>query len=572
MKVVPRSLMAALLMTSLTGPVAAAQTSAAADPDTAAEGGILARVNDEPIYVEDAERQLSDLHSGMGRVERSAFDLDRLLTRLVNDTLLAQEARAMGMAEEPPVPGKLEDLRRKLAVARLQNEEIAGRVDVTDGEIREAFEREYRRVTLRVLTTHETAEAEVALAELEAGADFAELAAERSKDPYALRGGLVRSLPRIDLMREIAEVAFDLEPGALFGPVRTPLGYAVIRIEGFEPADPERFEAVRNDIGQMVYSRKSQRVQEDLAERLRERHRVTIDERILAGIVPDRIADGRLMPKVEDPAAAVARVGDREILAGEYADALKWRWKGVRNEEAAAVAAPLVLEKKIESLLLLVEARVRGYDASPAVERRVAALERDLLVERYLREVLGPMAGVEIGEMEAYYEANRDRFKQPPRLHLSQITVETEAEAGRLAALLQGGADVKWLARKHSIDRFKDAGGERGWTVPSPGTDDFNDRLLEAGAGDVLGPLGGPGNYRVIKVDIREEQGPYPFQEVSGNVRSILFSQRFGEVLDGYLEKLRSRSEIVVHRDALESMRITGVAREGSEPPSAHAH
>lgn len=565
-------LVAALVIVPSPGSTSADQTSAPPGPDTSAERGILARVNDEPIYVEDAERQLTDLHSGMGQVERGAFDLERLVSRLVNDTLLAQEARAMGMAEEPPIPDQLEALRRKLAMAHLQTEEIAARVAVSDEEVREAFEREYRRVTLRVLTTHDRTEAEAALAELGSGAEFAELAARRSKDPYALRGGLVQSLPRIDLMHEIAEVAFDLEPGALFGPVRTPLGYAVIRVESFEPADPERFDAARNDLGQMLFSRKSQRLQSDLAERLGEKHRVTIDERVLEGIVPERVADGRLMPRIEDPEAVVARVGDREILAGDYGDALKWRWKGVRNDEAATAAAPLVLEKKIESLLLLVEARARGYDAGPAVDRRVSALERDLLVERYLREILAPIARVERDEMEAYYEENRDSFRRPPRLHLSQITVETEEEAGRLAGLLREGADVRWLARKHSIDRFKDAGGERGWIVPSPNTDAFNDRLLEARAGDVVGPVGGPGNFMVMRVDIREEQGPYPFEEVTGNVRSILFRERFGELLDEYLEKLRSRSEIVVHQDALESMRITGVAREGPEPPAGHAH
>lgn len=563
----------AVLIVLLAGPAAsAADQEAPADQEALPDRGALAVVNDEPIYVEDAERQLADLHSGAGQVERGAFDPERLVSRLVNDTLLAQEARATGMADEPPIPGKLEDLRRKLAVARLQREEIAARIEVTDEEIRAAFEQEYRRVTLRVLTTHERAEAEAALAELEGGADFAELAAERSKDPYALRGGLVRSLPRVDLMREIAEVAFDLAPGALFGPVRTPLGYAVIRIESFEPAEEERFDAVRHDIGQMLFSRESERLQRDLAGRLREKHRVVVDDEVLAGIVPERIADGRLMPKVENPGAVLARVGDQEILAEEYGQALRWRWKGVRNEEAAVAAAPLVLEKKIESLLLLVEARARGYDAGPAVDRRVAALEKDLLVERYLQEVLGPMARVERDEMEAYYEANKDRFKQPPRLHVSQVTVETEEEAERLAALLRDGADITWLARKHSIDRFKEAGGERGWTVPSPNTDAYNDRLLEAQAGDVVGPVGGPGNYMVIKVDVREEQGTYPFEDVSGNVRSILFRQRFAELLDEYLGKLRSRSEIVVHRGALESMSITGVARESSEPPSGHGH
>ena len=577
---VPTPLLLLLLLVLLLGSPAAAPasnqppaaTAVTSASGTAQDSGIIARVNDEPVFLEDIERRLQDLHSQASETHRSAFDLDQLIFRLVNDTLLAQEARALGMADEAPVQDKLAELRRELAVTRLKTEAVADRVHITDDDVRAAFEREYRRATLRVLTTHETSEAEQALAELRAGADFAELAKERSKDPYALRGGLVEALPRIDLMSEIADVAFDLEPGALFGPIRTPIGYAVIRLESVEPADPERFEETRKDLRQMLGIQQSKQRQDELAAELRAGHDVTIDHKVLAGIVPERIDDGRLMPAVDDPDAVLVRIDDRRILASEYGDALKWRWKGVRNEEAAKASAPLVLDQLIEEKLLLVEAIDRGYDRTTEVDRKVAALEKELLVTRYLQEVLGPMVTVEDDEIKEYYEANRDLFPQPPRLHLAQITVETREQADELAKLLHEGADVSWLARKHSIDRFKTAGGDRGWMVPAPNVDEFNDSLMKAKEGDVLGPFGVPGNYIVIKVDALEPQPPYPFERVEGNIRSALFRQKFAQLLDEVVHKLRSRSEIDVYDDVLASLSITGTEKDDAEPAAGHGH
>ncbi len=577
-KLAPRIALVAVLLPSLAAPstsaaevVAPAATSPAV-PAAAAEPTPLAVVNGEPVYPEDAERQLAETHQQAQAGERAVFDLDRLVFRLVNDTLIAQEARAMGMLEEAPIPGKLEELRHQLAVQHLENEAVWRPATATDEEIREAFEREYRRVTLRVLTTLERDDAERALEDLRGGADFAKLAAERSVDPYKLRGGRVEDLARIDLQTELAQVAFDAAPGALLGPVRTSIGWSVVRVEAFSPADPDRFEAVRRDLRDLVRFRKGQALKAALAARLREKVPVEIDAEVLAGIAPERQPDARLMPKVGDRDAVLARVGDQTVTAGELGMALVWRWKGIRNEEAARAAVPLVLDGLLESKLLLAEALSRGYDRTPAVERRVAALEKDLLVDRYLKTVLGPAVTVDRDEMEAYYEAHRESFNRPPRFHVSQITVATPEEAREVARLAREGTDFAWLARRHSTDGYKETGGERGWVEPKPGGGDFDEALLAAQRGDVLEPMGAAGSWVVVRVNLREAQGPYPFEQVSGNVRSAVYAEKFQRLLADFVDKLRSRSDIEVDEAALAKLRITGTHEDAPADPAGHGH
>lgn len=404
-----------------------------------------------------------------------------------------------------------------------------------------------------------------------------ELARARSIDPYAQRGGEVQGLPLRDLAPEIGQLARSLQPGKTGGPVSTDLGWSVIRLERFQEPDPAGLEKVRPALRELIAFEKARALRAELARRLQEQHPVELVGEAIERIRPQRVADGRLTPTVEDRREVVARIGGRlEITAGEYGDALLLRWSGVRSEDAARAAAPIILTGLIEKQLLLAEANRLGYGERPEVARQVRAYEDQILVQRYLEEVVA--AGIEVGreEMEAYYREHLESFARPPRLNLGQITVATEEEAREVARLLGQGTDLAWLARQRSTDRFAAAGGERGWMSPQPGIDEFNDRLSRAAPGEVIEAGGVPGNFVVLKVLGREEQGTYPLEEVSGNVRSTLFSDKFRQVLDDFVTKLRARSQIRVDTELLASLRVSGSAVEGPPeeggPPGAHAH
>jgi peptidyl-prolyl cis-trans isomerase C len=530
----------------------------------------VATVNGEPVYVEDLERLLEQVHSGAAAGRRSRPDLNQLMFRLVNDTLLAQEARAMGMDQEDPIPARVAARRESLAIARLEKEEITSRAEATDEEIRQAFETEYRRITFRILTVREREKAQALRGQIEKGADFATVAKESSVDPYSPKGGLVENLARIDTPHEFAATVFALGPGALAGPLVTRIGYSVVRVESIADADPARLDELKPSLRTLVQFRKAEVLRADLGTRLRAAHKVVIDEAALAAIVPERLPDGRLMPKVESRDAVVVRVGDRTITAGRLGQALGQRWGGVANVEAALAAKGIVLDRLVQGELMAAEALARGYGDSKEAQRALHAAETQLLVSRYLSQVVAAEVRVTPEETAARYERDKESYHRPPRLHLRQITVATEEEAQRLATLVRQGADVAWLARQHSTDGYKGAGGDRGWVTPKATGEALEAALLEAKPGDVLGPTAAAEGFTVVRVEAREEQGIYDYNQVSGNVRKAVEDEKLQQAIHAVIQKLRSRSKIEVYEDRLAALQIS-VTPAAEAAPSHNA-
>ena len=159
-------------------------------------------------------------------------------------------------------------------------------------------------------------------------------------------------------------------------------------------------------------------------------------------------------------------------------------------------------------------------------------------------------------ETTAWYEQHKQAYHRPPRLRLRQVTVPTEAEAQRLAGLVRQGADVGWLARQHSTDGYKGAGGDRGWVTPKATGEALEAALFEAKAGDVLGPNPAAEGFTVVRVEAREEQGIYAYKEISGNVRKAVEDDKLQQAIHAVIQKLRSRSKIEVYEDRVAALRI----------------
>lgn len=532
---------------------------------------VVATVNGEPIFLKDIENRLGKIHGEAMNNDRADFDMDLLLFKMTNDLLLGQEARALEMDQEPPTDDQIRLFRNDLLLRVLDAEEVMEPARPTDEEIAERYQLLYRRITLRVITKYEKDETVEVLELLESGADVAQVARDHSVDPYALRGGLVDGIARIDLQKDIADIAFAMNPGQVAGPIRTDLGWSVIKVESFDAADPELFEARKSKVSSLVQYEKATELRKKLTERTKANHPVRIDREAVAAVQPKRLPDARLTPDYPDPDAVVVRIGEnRTITAQEYGKALLTRWSGVRNEEAAVAAAPIILQKTIDKELLLAEAEDRGYADRPEFKHAVHNRETELLVPRYLEQVVAPRVKVTEEDLKQYYADHVDEFHKLPRIRLGQITVATEEEAWRLARQLRDGADLAWLVKQHSIDRYKETGGDRGWMTPNPGLDEIHDQLLEAPRGTVIDPFGVPDNWQVLVVTGREEQGSYTFDEISGNIRQKVFKEKFRIVLDEFITKLRERAEIEINQDVLASLRISGSMETAGEEEGGH--
>ncbi len=141
---------------------------------------------------------------------------------------------------------------RRITYALLDPAALAATIELTDAELRAAYEAERGRFDIperRILDRigfATTEEAAAARARIEAGeADFDAIAAERGLGPDAIDLG---EQTRADLSPEAGEAVFAAPEPGVVGPAATPLGPSLFRINAILAASVTPFEAAREDL------------------------------------------------------------------------------------------------------------------------------------------------------------------------------------------------------------------------------------------------------------------------------------------------------------------------------------
>ena len=158
----------------------------------------------------------------------------------------------------------LDALKNQLKPQIMLTKLLEPEIEITEDELQEYYETnksEFVTTPEEVKASHilvnTKEEAERLLAELKAGADFATLAKENSKDPgSAEQGGDLGFFGRGEMVAEFEEAAFSLGIGELSGIVESTYGYHIILVTDKQEEVVRPYEESKEDIREMVFSRK----------------------------------------------------------------------------------------------------------------------------------------------------------------------------------------------------------------------------------------------------------------------------------------------------------------------------
>jgi peptidyl-prolyl cis-trans isomerase SurA len=295
---------------------------------------VLLKVNGEIFTKSDLEqRQAQALRQEMG----PGFDLKtatddqirealdqvtpQVMVQVVEEFLLVQRGRELGynlsdeqftsIVDQIKKDNKIEDeeqftaalkqegitladlrrnIERQMLASRVQQNEILGRVGVSEDEARRYYDShpsEFTKpatVTLREILVavpktgdainvgleeeaHETAEAlrRRALA----GESFEALAAASSDAPSKANAGLIGPFNLTDMSPEIRATIERMKVGDLTAVLRAPTGYQLLKVESMTTGETMPFDQARNDIGNRVFTDKRKQEFDRYLEKLR---------------------------------------------------------------------------------------------------------------------------------------------------------------------------------------------------------------------------------------------------------------------------------------------------------------
>ena len=234
---------------SPTPPGAVGMDNGAAKPDT---DPVVAEVADHVIHLSELGDTIRAMPGGgAGNSLETLYPM--ALQRVVERAALVMRAHAEGVASDPTVARHAQEAADQV----LENAYLhyAAAKLVTDDMLSARYDAEFKgkpgpeEVHGRVILVPTEAEAQDIIGKLAAGADFATLAHQFSKDATAVKGGDLGFLRRGMLGPETGAVLFAMRPGEVTPfPVRTAAGWFVLWAEARQPGPAPTFAEVKDQL------------------------------------------------------------------------------------------------------------------------------------------------------------------------------------------------------------------------------------------------------------------------------------------------------------------------------------
>src|SRR3954467_927401 len=245
------------LATALVGCLALALI---AGPGRAADDPVLAKVNGAEIKKSDVAMAEEELGPSLAQMDPASKD-ENVLSFLIDMKIVSKAAEEKKIEDNEDFKKRLAFTRNRLLMDSLLAKE--GKAATNDDSMKKVYEDASKQITgeqevrARHILVETEDEAKAVKAELDKGADFAELAKKKSKDPGSADGGDLGFFTKEQMVPEFSAVAFALEPGKISDPVKSQFGWHVIKVEEKRSRKAPDFEQVKPQIEQYV-TRKAQ--------------------------------------------------------------------------------------------------------------------------------------------------------------------------------------------------------------------------------------------------------------------------------------------------------------------------
>src|ERR1700748_518776 len=234
-----------------------------------ADDKVLAKVNGAEIKQSDVTMAEEELAPSLAQMDPATKD-ENVLAFLIDMKIVAKAAEDKKIADGEDFKKRLNFTRNRLLMDSLLA--VEGKAATNDAAMKQVYEDASEQISgeqgvhARHILVETEDEAKAVKAELDKGADFAELAKKKSKDPGASDGGDLGFFTKEQMVPEFSAVAFALEPGKISDPVKSQFGWHIIKVEEKRNRKPPEFDQVKSQIEAYV----TRKAQADYVAKLRE--------------------------------------------------------------------------------------------------------------------------------------------------------------------------------------------------------------------------------------------------------------------------------------------------------------
>ncbi len=250
------------------------------------EGKTVATIDGDKISLQEFNAELDKIPMNMKMMVASQSGKRDFLDRLIVKKLLLKEAKKENIEKSKEFQDRLSDIREQLIIESLLKNKVTAESKFSDEDLQkyyDAHKEEFKKgqeIQTRQIVVKTEQEAKEIQTRVAKGEDFAELAKKYSIDPSAkTTGGDIGYHARGTLIPEFEEAAFKLtKVGQVTPPVKTQLGYHIIKLEGIKTGAYAAFPEVKEFIRQKITQEKQTEVLKKYIEDLKKKAKIVVSE------------------------------------------------------------------------------------------------------------------------------------------------------------------------------------------------------------------------------------------------------------------------------------------------------
>jgi len=217
-------------------------------------------------------------------------------------------------------------------------------------------------------------------------------------------------------------------------------------------------------------------------------------------------------------------------------------------EQAARADDEPVPEEQLEPALDQAK-RQAGDDVDDTKLRK--EVELNLKVGRLLEKAAAEAPEPTDEQVRAYYEAHKDEFRAPERVHAAHIVMHVdahtppevaEAKLKEAQKRLEAGADFGEVADNDSD--CQDPGGDLGWFPRGHMVEEFENTVWNMKPGEVSDIFATRFGFHIVKMIEKKPAGLLPLEEVADHARQRARQALRDEAVEKYLDSLREGASI----------------------------
>jgi parvulin-like peptidyl-prolyl isomerase len=513
---------------------------------------VLARINGELLTLEEFERALAGIHSGMADNSlRSLPHPSQLLDRLINAKLVLQEASNIGLDELPEVRSAEKAFEEDTLRGMLYGYHTRNILKPDPEEVEKRYRESVKEVKAISVLFDKEEDAKRLESDVKAGGKFEELAQKMISEKAAQGSVEGQYLKFRSLNPEAAKAVSLLKKGEVSPLIPIGKQFSLLKLEDIRyPLD----KAAREQAEKEALEVKRIASLKKYTEGLRKKY-AKIDQKVFDSLDFDSAepvfeklrTDGRVLATVK---------GEKPVTVGNLAATLEKRF--FHGAERAAEKKKInrmkdqVLEEILNKRVVLLEAKKQKLERTKYFKERAQENRNDVLFGAFVQKVIAPDVKVGDEELKEFYQAHIGEYTFPEMVRVDGLLFSEKKTAEEAIEKLRKGADFQWL-RTNAEGQVDPAKGENLLEFKAQLLDatTLPEGVRKAISGAAPGEYrlyADPGNaYYVLDLLERFPSKPMPLETVKGALEKKVFAEKLQRVLRGWEEKLRKASDVKIY-------------------------